>query len=44
MSLFSTTHRETGVGIPIGTHTKQLGAHGTRHVEGSAGVLGAGRG
>jgi ABC-type lipoprotein export system ATPase subunit len=41
MSLFSSVHRETGVTILMVTHTKQLVAYGTRHVEVKAGALGA---
>jgi len=44
MTLFSTVHRETGVTILMVTHTKQLVAYGTRHVEVKAGALGAGAG
>jgi ABC-type lipoprotein export system ATPase subunit len=39
MTLFSTVHRETGVTILMVTHTKQLVAYGTRHVEMKAGAL-----
>jgi len=44
MSLFSTVHRESGVTILMVTHTKQLVAYGTRHVELKPGALGAGAG
>jgi len=41
MTLFSRIHRATGVTILMVTHTKQLVAYGTRHVEVKAGVLNA---
>ena len=43
MSLFSTVHRESGVTILMVTHTKQLVAYGTRHVEVKRGSTGRGR-
>jgi len=39
MRLFSHIHTETGVTIVMVTHTKQLVAYGTRHVEMKAGAL-----
>ena len=39
MRLFSHIHTETGVTVVMVTHTKQLVAYGTRHVEMKAGAL-----
>ena len=39
MELFSRIHAETGITIVMVTHTSQLVAYGTRHVEMAAGLL-----